>query len=376
MSKTAAPRDLFDYPTDRLYLDSATYGLPPSATTRALREALDAWRDGSARWIEDWDVAGESSRRLLAEMIGAGSRSVSLQPAVSVASGIVATAVPDGGEVLLAEGDFTSVSYPFVAAAEAGRCEEGIGWRAVPLERLADSVRPETSMVAVSLVQSADGRVVDLAALRSACDVHNARLYVDASQALGMLPVNVDSPSIDYLSAVGYKWLCCPRGTAWLYVHPDLHDEPWPVAASWRGGDDPYGRYYFNSGDALGLANDAARFDVSLAACVGGCQALFGGSFVSRRGDSFSHRPRCGVSLRGASRPTGARCQHRHGEGPWRRRGATGSGGGADPRGRTRRQGARRLSPLQHSGRGRAGGVGAAPFSRLVRPSRRSSRPG
>lgn len=265
MSETAAPRDLFDYPTDRLYLDSATYGLPPRATTRALREALDAWRDGSARWIEDWDVAGDSSRRLLAEMIGAGARSVSLQPAVSVASGIVATAVPDGGEVLLAEGDFTSVSYPFVAAAETGRRKERIGWRAAPLERLAESIRPETSMVAVSLVQSADGHVADLAALRSACDVHDARLYVDASQALGMLPVDVHSPRIDYLSAGGYKWLCCPRGTAWLYVHPDLHDAPWPVAASWRGGDDPYGRFYFDSGDALGLAHDAARFDVSLA---------------------------------------------------------------------------------------------------------------
>ena len=264
MSSTP-PRDHFDYPPDRLYLDSATYGLPPRATTRALHRALDAWRDGSARWTEDWDLEGETCRRLLAEMIGAGPRDVSLQPAVSVASGIVATAVPDGGEVLLVEGDFTSVSYPFVAASEAGRRDEGIGWRAVPLERLAESVRRETSMVAVSLVQSANGRLVDLAPLRTACDAYDARLYVDASQALGMLPVDVEAPRIDYLSVAGYKWLCCPRGTAWLYVHPDLHAEPWPVAASWRGGDDPYGRFYFDSQDALGLAGDAARFDVSLA---------------------------------------------------------------------------------------------------------------
>ena len=254
----ASVRHFFDYPTGRHYLDSATYGLPPKATTRALRAALDGWRDGSARWIEDWDLEGEACRRLLAGMIGAGERDVSLQPAVSVASALVATAVPDGGEVLLAEGDFTSVTYPFVAAAETGR----IRWRAVPFEHLAESMTHETSMVAVSVVQSADGRLADLSALRSACDTNDVRLYVDASQALGMLPLDVHSPRIDYLSAVGYKWLCCPRGTAWLYVHPDLHHEPWPVAASWRGGDDPYGRFY---GTDLGLAIDAARFDVSLA---------------------------------------------------------------------------------------------------------------
>lgn len=260
---SSKPRDVFDYPQDRLYLDSATYGLPPKATTRALRRALDGWRDGSARWTEDWDREGDTARRLLAQMIHAGERDVSLQPAVSMASGIVATAIPGGGEVLLAEGDFTSVSYPFVAAAEAGR----IRWRAVPLDRLAESVTRDTSMVAVSAVQSADGRAADLAALRQACDIHDARLYVDASQSLGILPMDVHRPRVDYLAVAGYKWLCCPRGTAWLYVHPDLHHEPWPVAASWRGGDDPYGRYYFvpGQGTDLGLADDAARFDVSLA---------------------------------------------------------------------------------------------------------------
>lgn len=258
-----APRALFDYPADRLYLDSATYGLPPKTTIRALQDALDGWRTGSADWQEDWDREGETCRRLLASMIGAGERDVSLQPAVSVASGLVATAVPDDSEVLLAEGDFTSVSYPFVAAARTGR----IRWRAAPLERLAESVTAATSMVAVSVVQSADGRLADLASIRAACDRHSARLYVDASQSLGILPLDVETPCVDYLAVAGYKWLCCPRGTAWLYVRPEQHHEPWPVTASWRGGDEPYGRYYFDpdSGTDLPLANDAARFDVSLA---------------------------------------------------------------------------------------------------------------
>ena len=245
------------------YLDSATYGLPPKATLDAVSRCLDGWRGGTARWVEDWDREAEVCRELCARLLHAQPREVSLMPAVSVASGIVATAVPRGGEVLVASGDFTSVLYPFLAAAERGLLRV----REAPLEQLADAVSADTCMVAVSLVQSADGRVADLEAIRAAASRigrhgHGARLYVDASQALGTYPVEVSAMGIDYLSCGAYKWLCCPRGVAFLYVREELWDEPMSIAASWRGGDDPYGRFY---GTPLALAPDAARFDVSLA---------------------------------------------------------------------------------------------------------------
>ena len=91
------------------YLDSATYGLPPRATVDAVRDCLDGWRGGTAHWIDAWDRQGEVCRELCARLLHARPREVSLMPAVSVASGIVATAIPRGGEVLVASGDFTSV---------------------------------------------------------------------------------------------------------------------------------------------------------------------------------------------------------------------------------------------------------------------------
>ncbi len=250
--------DLFTPAQGLTYLDSATYGLPPQPTLDALRGALDGWQGGTAHWIDDWDREAEVCRKLFAQLLHSRTDEVSLMPAVSVASAIVASAVPPGGEVLIPEGDFTSIIYPFLVAEKRGE----LTVREAPLEILAEAVTPATSLVATSLVQSADGRVVDLEALHLATRQVDARLYLDVSQALGVMPLNVEAAGVDYLACGAYKWLCCPRGVAFLYVREALWQTPSPVAASWRAGDSPYGRFY---GMPLALASTAARFDVSLA---------------------------------------------------------------------------------------------------------------
>ena len=65
---------------------------------------------------------------------------VALMPAVSVASGIVATSVAQGAEVLIPEGEFTSIVFPFLAAQERGL----LAVREAPLKSLAEAIGPQT----------------------------------------------------------------------------------------------------------------------------------------------------------------------------------------------------------------------------------------
>ena len=102
------------------YLDSATYGLPPEPTLVAMRRALDAWRDGSADWIRDWDRPAESARASFAALVGTTADRVSLQPAVSVGVGLVAAALGPTDEVVVPEDEFTSVLFPLLVARERG----------------------------------------------------------------------------------------------------------------------------------------------------------------------------------------------------------------------------------------------------------------
>lgn len=158
-----------EFAPQRTYLDTASLGLPPRRTLDAVQAALDGWRDGTldARRFDD---AVEHSREAYARLVRVDPCWVAVGAQVSSFVGLVAASLPPGSEVLTATGDFTSVLFPFLAQHDAG-----ITVREVPLERLAEEVRTRTSLVAVSAVQSADGRCADLDALVSACEVTGTR---------------------------------------------------------------------------------------------------------------------------------------------------------------------------------------------------------
>ena len=233
------------------YLDTATYGLPPRSTLAALERALEGWREWEDwhRWEED----GEACRELFASIVGARAADVALLPALSAAAGIVAASLPalPGANVVSYESEFHSALLPWLALER-----HGVEVRLRPLDRLAEAVDERTALVAVSSVQSADGRVADLDALKAT----GARLFVDATQSAGALSVDLDG--IDYLGTAAYKWLLCPRGLCFLYVKPERLEEIEPWLAGWKSGVDPYERYY---GPPRELTEDARRLDTSLA---------------------------------------------------------------------------------------------------------------
>lgn len=255
----AAVRELFAGPLGVTYLDTATYGLPPRETLAAIREAVGGWEAGTTDWL-DWERSAEECRSEFAGLVGAGPEEIALLPAVSLASGIVASVLSSGDEVLLAEGDFRSVGYPFLAARE----RNGIVVREAPFGAVAEAISEETRLVAISHVHSASGEVADLAAIRACAAEVGALVYLDATQSVGVLDVDVRAAGVDALSCAGYKWLCTPRGVAFLYLRRDLPAEPFPFAASWHAlprEDVEAGAYY---GSPLVLDEGRRRFDTSL----------------------------------------------------------------------------------------------------------------
>jgi selenocysteine lyase/cysteine desulfurase len=236
----------FDVPDG--YLNTASVGVPPRFVADAVAAAVQGWRTGTGR-PPDYDEPVAIARAAFARLIGVSAGRVAIGTALSPLVGLLAASVPDGTRVLVAEGEFTSVTWPF--AAQSGRgvqvveAELGeIGERAAGFD-----------VVAVSVVQSADGRIVDLAGLRAA-QAGGTRVVLDATQSLGWL--DVDLSWADAVIASGYKWLLSPRGTAWLALHPDWR----PVAhqAGWYSGADVWNSVY---GLPLRPAADARALDTS-----------------------------------------------------------------------------------------------------------------
>ncbi|MEV5492736.1 aminotransferase class V-fold PLP-dependent enzyme [Streptomyces bobili] len=230
------------------YLNTASNGLLPARTVTALHEAALLRAEGRPLTSLYEDV--EASRAAYARLAGVPVTRVAAGASVAAHTGLIAASLPAGAEVLTAEDDFTSVLNPFHVRGD-------LKVRAVPLERIPDAVRPGTALVAVSAAQSADGRIVDLPALREAARTHGARTYVDFSQSAGWLPMDADA--YDYSAAVSFKWLLGPHGAAFLVVPEDFGGLT-PVLSGWVAGEEPWDSCY---GPVAELAHSARRFDLS-----------------------------------------------------------------------------------------------------------------
>lgn len=237
-----------EFTPETTYLNTASNGLLPARAAAALQSAARLRTGG--RSLDQLSADVEACRAAHARLAGVPVERVAVGATVALYTSLIAASLSPGAEVLTVEGDFSSVLNPFHTRGD-------LKVRAVPLERLADSVRPGTALVAASAVQSADGRIADLAALREAALAHGARTYVDFSQAAGWLPMTADA--YDYSVTITYKWLLGLHGAAFLVV-PEDFGELTPVQAGWAAGENPWDSCY---GPVTGLAHSARRFDSS-----------------------------------------------------------------------------------------------------------------
>lgn len=231
------------------YLNTATHGLAPKPAVDALQTAIDEWRHGPAGW-EAWDVATPRARAAFARLVNADPGDIAIGAAASQLVSIVAASLPPGSRVLVPEGEFTSNLFPWVVADAKVAT--------VPLDRLADAIGPHTDVVAFSVVQSANGHIAAVDDIVTAARDHGALVVADASQACGWYPV--DATRFDILVCAAYKWLMCPRGTAFAYLAPHIRPRLRPYAAGWYAGADRAASFY---GLPMRLADDARAFDLS-----------------------------------------------------------------------------------------------------------------
>jgi selenocysteine lyase/cysteine desulfurase len=230
-------RELFDIPDDVAYFNCAS--LAP-----LLRASVEAGAAATARrarpWLTgggDWFTEVEERRALFAELAGVDPEGVALVPATSYGLAVAAanlTARP-GQRVLVLADDFPSNRYTWQRFAGRTGAEvvtverrDGQRWGEAVVAALDERV----AVVAVLATHWTDGGSVDLAAVGARVRDAGAALVVDASQAVGAMPLDWQRIRPDYLVTVGYKWLLGPFALGYLYV-AELHRDGVPLEENW-----------------------------------------------------------------------------------------------------------------------------------------------
>src|SRR3954451_6948429 len=119
---------------ETVYLNTASFGLPPDPVWDALQTAQADWRAGRVSW-EHWTAVTGRARAQYATLVGADADRVAVGSTVSGLIAQVAAAIGDGSRVLSTEPEFVSLLFPFLVQQQRGVTVE-----VVPVDRLAETI--------------------------------------------------------------------------------------------------------------------------------------------------------------------------------------------------------------------------------------------
>ena len=227
-------RHLFEIPEEVAYLDGAAFSPLPRAVRDAGELGVAAKSRPWSRAPSAGDDAAERARAAAARLIGAGPDDVAIVG--SVAAGIATAArnlpLTPGHRVLHAAEEFPSLTLVLHRlAAERGLILDVVprpadaDWTATLLAAVERPGAPPVAVAALTPLHWCDGALMDLARIIPAVRRQGGAVIVDATQAVGVLPVDVaaDVAALrpDFLAFPTYKWVLGPYSLAFLYAAPD-----------------------------------------------------------------------------------------------------------------------------------------------------------
>ncbi len=227
------------------FLDHAAVAPLPAPGGAALADYARSLSEHGVAAVREWIDRVAHVRRLAARLVNAPDPDdVCFVPNTTAGVVAVAEGFPwrAGDNVVTAADEYPTNQYPWMNLAARGVEVRAVASRGprVTVDDLRAAMDGRTRVLAVSAVEFATGYRNDLDALGELCRARDVFFFVDAIQALGVLPVDVQRTPIDALSADGHKWLLGPEGAGIAYVRREWVERLHPVGVGWNSVVNPY----------------------------------------------------------------------------------------------------------------------------------------
>jgi isopenicillin-N epimerase len=230
------------------FLNHGSFGSCPGVVLEQQQE----WRDRMERqpvqfFVRDLEALLDRARESLAAFVGAAANDlVFVANATSGVNAVLRSlSFRPGEELLVTNQEYNACRNTLDFVAGRGGASVIVAEIPFPVGSEEDvvgavlgRVSPRTRLALLDHVVSQTGMVLPVGRLVRELQGRGVDVLVDGAHAPGMLPLNLAELGAAYYTGNCHKWLCAPKGAAFLCVRPDRQEGVRPTVIS-HGANSP-----------------------------------------------------------------------------------------------------------------------------------------
>jgi isopenicillin-N epimerase len=226
----AALRALFLLEPRLVFLNHGSFGACPAPVFEAYQQAQRELERNPVAFLGRQSATRlRAARERLGAFVGAATDDLAWVPNATTGVNTVARslALRPGDEILTTDQEYGACEATWAAVCRDTGAELRRVVVPLPFEpeafvpRLMAAVRPRTRLIFTSHVVSTTALVFPVAELCRAARRAGVPTLIDGAHAPGLLALDLAAIGADWFTGNCHKWLCAPKGSAFLHVRPE-----------------------------------------------------------------------------------------------------------------------------------------------------------